>query len=114
MPATVFGYSLGGAQEPDSVTAVLDAVGLSYLAEWSLRLEDGRWITVRLNEAGPYRLVVSNADYGYEGDIGERFLLDVPVNDRLVKQSVAWRWDVRLMHLAVLVLLLSAAAHLAR
>ncbi len=30
------------------------------------------------------------------------------------QESAAWGWDVRLVHLAVLLLLLSAAAHLAR
>ncbi len=88
VPVTVFGYPLGGAQEQDSATKVLDAVGLSYLAhKWSLRLEDSRWITVWLNEVTPERMVVANADYGYEGDIGQRFVLDLPVDDQLVLLS---------------------------
>ncbi len=88
VPVTVFGSPLGDAQDVPSAVEVLESVGLSYLADrWSLRLEDGRWITVRLNEAGPDRLVVSNADFGYEGDIGQRFFLDVPVDDRSLRPS---------------------------
>lgn len=68
----MFGAPLGDAQAVDSATEVLGTVGLSCLADqWTLRLEDGRWITVRLVEAGPDRLVVANVDFGYEGDLGE-------------------------------------------
>ncbi|MCW2139929.1 hypothetical protein [Actinoplanes cyaneus] len=34
-------------------------------------------------EAGPERLRVRNVDYGYEGNIGDIFVLDVPPGDVL-------------------------------
>lgn len=88
VPVSVFGSPLGDPQAVDSAAEVLGTVGLSCLADlWSLRLEDGRRITVRLVEASPDCVVVANADFGYEGDLGERFSLDVPVDDGLVRQS---------------------------
>lgn len=86
VPVTIFGYVLAEASDAMDAQAVLDAVGLSYLADrWRLTLEDGQSIQVLLAEASPERLVVTNADYGYLGDIGHRLVLPVPTGDRLVR-----------------------------
>ncbi|MFB9237988.1 hypothetical protein ACFFWC_20910 [Plantactinospora siamensis] len=84
-PVTVFGYRLGAAGDRADAEAVLDSVGLSYLADrWVLRLPDrAEPISVQLVEASPERLVVQNVDYGYEGNYGARFELDVPETGRL-------------------------------
>lgn len=81
VPVTVFGYPLGEPADEADGERVLESVGLSYLADtWTLAVE-GRPepISVRIVEASPETLVVQNVDYGYEGDIGTRFTLDVPV-----------------------------------
>jgi hypothetical protein len=46
---------------------------------------DGRAepISVQIVEASPDRLLVKNVDFGYEGDIGTTFALDVPEGGRL-------------------------------
>lgn len=80
VPVTVFGYPVGEVSDAESAQRVLEGFGLSYLAETWLLSIDGREdpISVRIVEASPQRLVVQNADYGYEGDIGKVFVLDVP------------------------------------
>ena len=86
-PVTVFGCPLGDADGEDEAIAVLDAVGLSYLAErWLLRVP-GRAepIAVQVTEADPDLVRVKSVDFGYEGDIGEVFTLPVPT-DRLHAQ----------------------------
>ncbi|RKF23943.1 hypothetical protein [Micromonospora globbae] len=84
-PVTVFGHPLGEAGDREDVERTLDAVGLSYLADrWMLQLpERDEPIAVQLVEASPERLVVQNVDFGYEGDYGTRFHLDVPETGRL-------------------------------
>jgi hypothetical protein len=84
-PVTVFGYRLAEADDRGGAERILDSVGLSYLADrWMLRLPDrAESIAVQLVEASPERLVVQNVDYGFEGDYGTRFELDVPEAGRL-------------------------------
>ena len=85
IPLTVFGYPVGDPADECEAQHVLQSVGLSYLGNpWLLTL-DGRSepITVQIVEASPQRLVVKNVDYGYEGDIGKIFVLDVPEDGRL-------------------------------
>lgn len=76
----MFGYPLGEPSDLDSARQVLESVGLSYLAEkWLLNLDRrDEPVSVQIVEASPRRVVVKNVDYGYEGDIGDRFALDVP------------------------------------
>jgi hypothetical protein len=85
IPVTVFGYPLGDLADECDAGQVLESVGLSYLADrWSLTL-DGRAepISVQIVEASPEQLLVKNVDFGYEGDIGKIFVLDVPADGRL-------------------------------
>jgi hypothetical protein len=85
VPVTVFGYALGCAGDESEAQQVLDAIGLSYLADrWSLTLDGrGEPISVQIVEASPQQVLVRNVDYGYDGDIGTTFRLDVPVDDSL-------------------------------
>ena len=85
IPVTVFGYALGDTADEYDAQQTLESVGLSYLADrWWLTL-DGRAepISVQIVEASPDRLVVKNVDFGYEGDIGTTFVLNVPEDGRL-------------------------------
>lgn len=89
-PVTVFGYPLAVATDVDDAEETLAAVGLSYLADrWMLRLpagpasNDATLIAVQIVEATPTRLVVQNVDFGFDGDYGTRFELDVPETGRL-------------------------------
>ncbi|WAE75761.1 hypothetical protein OUQ99_12085 [Streptomonospora nanhaiensis] len=85
-PVTPFGHPAGRAGEEGAARAVLDSLGLAYLAEpWLLTLP-GREepVAVRIVEVGPDRMRVANADHGYEeADIGHVFVLDVPEPGRL-------------------------------
>lgn len=85
VPVTVFGYPIGDPVDELDAQHVLESVGLSYLADrWLLTLS-GRAepISVQIVEASPDRLTVKNVDFGYEGDIGQIFVLDVPAGGRL-------------------------------
>lgn len=89
VPLTVFGHPLSDEEvDEQDARLVLDATGLSYIADrWLLDLE-GRLepISVEIVEASPERLRVRNIDYGYEGNIGDIFVLDVPPGDVLRRQ----------------------------
>ena len=79
---TVFGHPIGAPDEEAAARRALDAGGLTYLAErWLLSL-DGREepVTVQIVEATPATVTLKSVDYGYEGDIGTRFVLDVPTS----------------------------------
>ena len=85
IPLTVFGYPVGDPGDECEAQDILRCVGLSYLGDpWLLTL-DGRSepIAVQIVEASPQRLLVKNVDFGYEGDIGKIFVLDVPEIGRL-------------------------------
>ncbi|MFC0439829.1 hypothetical protein [Kutzneria buriramensis] len=79
-PVTVFGHPLGEAGDSDDAAAMLDAIGLSYLAERWLLTVPGRDepIAVQVVEADPDHVRVKSVDHRYEGDA---FLtLPVPVS----------------------------------
>ena len=79
---TLFGYPIGEAATSIDAERYLDALGLSYLSErWMLTL-DGRTepVTVQLVEATPALLTLKSVDYGFEGDYGTAFTLEVPVD----------------------------------
>lgn len=89
-PLTVFGHPLAGAGDIEDAERVLEAVGLSYLADrWMLTLPadssrtDTARVAVQIVEATPTRLVVQSVDFGFEGDYGTRFELEVPDTGRL-------------------------------
>jgi hypothetical protein len=79
-PVTVFGYPLADAGDEDDATAVLDLIGLSYLAErWLLTLPDrAEPIAVQVVEVDPDQVRVKIVDVSYEGDVREIFSLPVP------------------------------------
>jgi hypothetical protein len=82
IPVTVFGYALGEPTDEYDAQQILESVGLSCLADRWLLTPDGRSepISVQIVEASPLHLVVKTVDFGYEGDIGTTFVLDVPPN----------------------------------
>jgi hypothetical protein len=83
---TVFGYPMGALSNQQNAEQTLESIGLSYLAERWLLSIDGRDepITVQIVEATPSKVTVKSVDYGYEGDYGTAFTLDVPIQpDRL-------------------------------
>ena len=85
IPVTVFGCPVGDPADEYDAQQVLESVGLSYLADQWLLTLDGRAepISVQIVEASPQRVVVKNVDFGYEGDIGRIFVLEVPEDGRL-------------------------------
>ena len=83
---TVFGYPVGAVSDQQHAEQTLESIGLSYLAERWLLSIDGRDepITVQIVEATASKVTVKSVDYGYEGDYGTAFTLDVPIQpDRL-------------------------------
>jgi hypothetical protein len=83
---TVFGYPVGAVSDQQHAEQTLESIGLSYLAERWLLTIDGRDepVTVQIVEATPAKVTVKSVDYGYEGDYGTAFTLDVPIEpDRL-------------------------------
>ncbi|QVQ53532.1 hypothetical protein J4H86_07250 [Spiractinospora alimapuensis] len=81
VPATLFGYPLAEAGDRADAESVLDAAGLSYLADtWMLRNEDEEPFQVEIVESSPDRVVVRNVDFGREDDYGARIPLDVPTD----------------------------------
>lgn len=87
-PVTVFGYPLDDPVDEPAAESVLESVGLSYLADrWLLSLEDGGTVDVVIQEASPDRLVVASADFAQiVGNIGDRYVLDVPNPGRLTRK----------------------------
>jgi hypothetical protein len=84
LPVTLFGYPLGTATDAADARRVLETTGLSVLAEpWQLTLPDGENIRVRIREVSPDQVVVFADDFGYGGDLGEAFVLEVPELGRL-------------------------------
>lgn len=80
VPLTVFGHALGTPMDQDAAERVLDAVGLSCLAErWRFRTTEGESISIEIIEASPERVVIKNVDFGYEGQYGEQFVLPTPL-----------------------------------
>lgn len=78
-PLCLTGFPLGEESDRDRAIRVLEADGLSVLAEaWSLD-HDGEIIEVRILTARPDAVVVVEAPYGYPQPDGRRFELNVPV-----------------------------------
>jgi hypothetical protein len=86
VPVTLFGHPLAGPGDVSEAAALLDSTGLSVLADpWRLQLADGDTIRVRIHEVRPDRVVVVADDFGYGGDLGDSFVLDVPSGDQLTR-----------------------------
>ena len=69
-------------------------MGLGYLAERWLLSIDGfdDPITVQIVEATPNEVTVKSVDYGYEGDLGTPFILDVPTSPNHLRPKRALLW----------------------
>lgn len=81
VPATLFGYHLTEAGDRADAESVLDAAGLSYLADtWMLRTGESEPFQVQILESSPERVMVQNVDFGREDDYGARFPLAVPTD----------------------------------
>jgi hypothetical protein len=88
VPVTVFGYPLGNEADEHDAQHVLDSVGLSYLADrWLLTLDEHPDpISVEIVEASPDQVRVKNVDFSYPADIGQIWVLSVPVSGPLRRQ----------------------------
>lgn len=75
VPIDLMWNELGGPQELTDAEALLEELGLSYLAEdWLLDVEGHpEPVKVRIREITPGQITVANADYGYPADIGTLF-----------------------------------------
>lgn len=80
VPMDLMWNELSGPQELTKAEALLEELGLSYLAEdWLLDVEDHpEPVKVRIREITPRQITVANADYGYPADIGTPFVLSNP------------------------------------
>lgn len=79
VPMTLFGFPLAEATAVVEATALLETVGLSVLADsWQLQLSDGEQVRVKIREVTAERVVVVADDFGYGGNLGDAFVLDVP------------------------------------
>ncbi|MET0692607.1 MAG: hypothetical protein ABWY56_01675 [Propionibacteriaceae bacterium] len=86
VPVTLFGYPLGEPGEAGAAKALLEAVGLSVLADpWELELADGERVRVRIREVSADRLVVFTDDFGFGGNLQDAFVLEVPEPGRLTR-----------------------------
>lgn len=81
-PVTVFGHALAEPSDEQDAAAVLDAAGLSYLADqWLLTVPDrAEPIAVQVVEADADTVRVKNV--GYESGLDRHFTLPMPT-DRL-------------------------------
>ncbi|GFZ82817.1 serine/threonine protein phosphatase [Nesterenkonia alkaliphila] len=80
IPIDLMWNEIGGPQELTDAEALLEELGLSYLAEdWMLDLEDHpEPVKVRISEITSNRITVASIDYGYPADIGTSFELPNP------------------------------------
>jgi hypothetical protein len=84
VPVTLFGYPLAEAGAREDGEALLEASGLSVLAEaWWLEQEEGEPTRVRIREVSPDRVVVVDDAFGAGGNLAGSWVLDVPESRRL-------------------------------
>ncbi|WP_139417656.1 hypothetical protein [Agromyces laixinhei] len=80
----LLGRPLTDAVDWLSAEETLEATGIGYLAElYELRLDDGRWIRVRITEASSTVLRVKNDDFGAIDVPTVEYELPFPIDDRL-------------------------------
>ena len=80
VPIDLMWNELSTPQELTAAEALLEELGLSYLAEdWLLDVENHpEPVKVRIREITSTRIVVASVDYGYPDDIGRSFELPNP------------------------------------
>lgn len=83
VPVTLFGYPLSEPINEGSAQDILEATGLSYLAEpWLLTTDQHpEPMKVQIVEASPERVVVKGADYGAMEWFNFSFFLEVPATE---------------------------------
>ena len=65
VPVDLLGRDLSGPLDWLAAEELLEETGIGYLADpYELRLDDGRWLRVRLTEVSTERIVVKKDDYG--------------------------------------------------
>jgi hypothetical protein len=87
VPVNLVGHPIGDAMDRIEAEELLDAAGLSYLAEpWVLRHDDGSEQRVVIVEVDADHVVVTDAQFalvvGHPADMVDRVTLSVPT-DRL-------------------------------
>lgn len=87
VPVTLFGYPLGAPTDEAAAESVLEATGLSVLADpWYLDRGDGESVRVRIREVSPDRLVVIQDDFGVGAvAVTGSFVLEVPEQGQLTR-----------------------------
>ena len=84
VPVTLFGYPLGPEGDEVDAVAVLEAEGLSCLADhWWLADAGGAQTKVKIYEVRPDGMRVMVDDFGAGGNIGSLVELPVPETGRL-------------------------------
>jgi hypothetical protein len=80
----LLGRELGGPVDWLAGEELLEATGIGYLADpYELRLDDGRWLRVRLTEVSTERIVVKNDDFGAIDAPQRFFTLPFPIPETL-------------------------------
>jgi hypothetical protein len=65
VPIDLLGRELAGPVDWLTGEEMLEAAGIGYLADrYELRLDDGRWLQVRLTEVSTRHIVVKKDDFG--------------------------------------------------
>lgn len=75
IPIDLLWNEIAGPMDLDDAEAILDSVGLGYLADnWLLEVPDHpKLVKVRIQEITSERIVLSNADFDYPANIGVTF-----------------------------------------
>ena len=86
VPVTLFGYPLAEAGDEDDAADVLDARGLSVLADrWYLHADGADPVRVSIVEVTPQRVVVQGFDYGAIDIDVQRYEFDNPVPEGILR-----------------------------
>ncbi|MEO7122288.1 MAG: hypothetical protein ABI400_04055 [Lacisediminihabitans sp.] len=84
VPIDLFGRPL--AEPVDWLTAeeTLEAIGIGYLADpYELKLDDGKWLRVRVTEVSTTRILVKKDDWGDVSASQLNYTLPWPIPDTL-------------------------------
>lgn len=84
VPVDLLGRDVGAPVDWLTAEETLDRLGIGYLAElFELRMDDGRWLRVRLAEVSPTRIVAKQDDFGAVGIPQVYFTLPFPLPETL-------------------------------